>query len=258
MQQDRAGEIAGVEVEAHNRASVAGWQDKSLAEVLEALKSTHRQILQILSTMDHVEIDMRRQRNGRIITIRSYVIDVMMEHDRYHAMEIEQWRKELEQNIDPKALKAGLHQSQADFWTALDGVEESRLVDKRAVDGWSLKDVVGHIAAWEELIIEAARHIYDPSQPAVSVFGDDIESMNAIMAAKREANSWETERQSLLDTQTAMNEFVAQLLPGDYRLRGPYPWPDDQGTLAELITHTSEHYEDHLSDVERWRSLQAS
>jgi uncharacterized damage-inducible protein DinB len=256
IQQNRAGEIVGIEVEAHNRDSVAVWQEKSLTDVLAALKSTHRQILGILSTMDHVEIDMRRERNGRIITIRSYVIDVMMEHDRQHAVEIEQWRKELEQNIDPKAINAKLHQNQADFWSALEGLEEAALVDKRAVDGWSLKDVVGHIAAWEELMIQAAYHIYDPSRPAAALFGEDIESMNAIMAAKREANSWQTERQALQDTQAAMNEFLAKLLPGDYRLRGPYPWPDDQGTLAELITHAAEHYDDHRPDIERWRNVQ--
>jgi uncharacterized damage-inducible protein DinB len=257
MQQNRAGEIAGIEVEAHNRASVAAWQDKSLAEVLAALKATHQQILDILSTMDHVEIDLRRERNGRIITIRSYVIDVMMEHDRYHAVEIEQWRKKLEQNIDPKAIDAKLHRNQADFWVALEALSKAALVDKRAVDGWSLKDVVGHIAAWEELIIQAGYHIYDPSRPVVSPFGEDIESMNAIMAAKRAANSWQTERQSLLETQAAMNEFLAKLLPGDYRLRGPYPWPEDQGTLAELITQAAEHYDDHRPDIERWRSVQS-
>ena len=196
----------------------------------------------------------RRERNGRVITIRSYVIDVMMEHDRQHAVEIEQWRKELEQQIDPKAINAQLHQNQADFWAALEGLAEAALLDPRAVDGWSLKDVVGHIAAWEELIIQAAYHIYDPSRPEVALFGADIESMNAMMVAKRAANSWQMERQSLLDTQMAMNEFLAKLLPGDYRLRGPYPWPEDRGTLAELITQTAEHYDDHRLDIERWRA----
>jgi hypothetical protein len=182
----------------------------------------------------------------------------MMEHDRHHAVEIEQWRKALEQKIDPKAISIRLSQNQADFWAALEGLKESVQVDKRTVDGWSLKDVVGHIAAWEELMLEAAHHIHDPSRPKVSVFGDDIESMNAIMVAKREKNSWQTERQYLLDTQSAMKEFLSKLLPADFRLRGPFPWPGDQGCLAELITIAAEHYDDHLSDIERWRSEQVS
>jgi hypothetical protein len=90
--QNRASEVAGVEVEAHNRRSVEAWRDKPVAEVLATIKSTHQQIVDIISSIDHVEIDMRRERNDRTITIRSYVIEVMVEHERQHAVEIEQWR----------------------------------------------------------------------------------------------------------------------------------------------------------------------
>jgi hypothetical protein len=40
---------------------------------------------------------------------------------------------------------------------------------------------------------------------------------------------------------------------GDWTLRGPYPWPNDQGTLAELLWHISSHYTDHTADLEQWR-----
>ncbi len=253
MLQDRADEIAGVEVEKHNLESVAAWHDKPLAEVLVALKSTHRQILDILSAVDHIEIDMRRQRHGRIITIRSYVIDVMMEHDRKHALEIEQWRKDLEQNIDLPAIKARLFQNQAEFWAVLEGLEEAELIDKAAVAGWSIKDVAGHIADWEELILKAAYHIYDPSQPAVDIIEADVETVNALMAARRANNTWLAERKNLREIQRAFKALVDKLKPGDCLLRGPYPWPDDQGTLAELIEQAADHYADHLPDLERWR-----
>lgn len=251
--QDRAGDIAGVEVEEHNLESVAAWQDKPMAEVLAALKATHRQILDILSAVDQVEIDMRRQRHDRIITIRSYVIDVMMEHDRTHALEIEQWRKALEQDIDLPALKARLLQNQADFWAVLEGLEEAELVDPSAVAGWSVKDVAGHIAAWEELILKAAYHIYDPSEPAVDIIEGDVETVNALLAARRANNSWPDERKNLREIQRAFKEFVDKLRPGDCPLRGPYPWPDDRGSLAEFIEEAAEHYDDHLPDLERWR-----
>jgi hypothetical protein len=253
MLQNRADEVTGVEVEEHNQESVRAWRDKSLTEVLAVMKSTHQQILKILAKADHVEIDMRRERNGRIITIRSYVIDVMMEHDRKHALEIEQWRKGLDQSIDPEAIKSTWIYNQADFWAALEGLTEADLLDKAAVGGWSVKDVVGHLADWEQLILKAAYHIYDPSEPEVPVPEESIEEINQTLAAKRKENSWQSERKYLRETQLALSEFLARLKPGDCRLRGPYPWPDDQGTLAELISHASEHYVDHLPDLERWR-----
>ena len=258
MLQNRASDIPGVEVEEHNQESLAAWRDKSLAEVLAAMKSTHQQILGLLSAVDSVEIDLRRQRNGRIITIRSYVIDVMMEHDRHHAMEIEVWRKELEQRVNLASLKAALLQNQMDYWAALEGLDETDLVDPAAGGGWSIKDITGHIADWEQLMLKGAYHIYDPSEPAAEYLGSTIEEMNQIMAAKRAGNPWPVERKYLRETQLAVRAFLDKLKPGDCSLRGTYPWPNDQGALAELIDHIIEHYVDHLPDIERWRHQKLS
>jgi hypothetical protein len=95
--QSRADEIAEIDAEAHNHRSVEAWRDKTIDEVLTALKSSHQQIVDMISAIDHVEIDLRRGRKGRTITIRSYVIEVMVEHERQHAMEIGQWRESLTQ-----------------------------------------------------------------------------------------------------------------------------------------------------------------
>jgi hypothetical protein len=47
---------------------------------------------------------------------------------------------------------------------------------------------------------------------------------------------------------------LVSLRPGDWTLRGPYPWPHDQGTLAELVWLMSEHYVDHIPDLQEWRA----
>jgi hypothetical protein len=56
-------------------------------------------------------------------------------------------------------------------------------------------------------------------------------------------------RQSLETIQIEVAAFVDQLEPEAWKLRGPYPWPNDQGTLAELIFQIVDHYADHLPDV---------
>jgi uncharacterized damage-inducible protein DinB len=254
MLQHRASEIPGVDVEEYNRESVAAGRLMSLDEVLAAIKAAHRQIVEILAPLDHKEIDMRRERHGRIITIRSYVIDVMTDHEREHALEIAQWRKALDQAIDLDALRHDLVQAQADFWAVLEGLDQAELLDPAAVAGWSVKDVAGHLADWEELMLQAAHHIYDPSLPPAPLLGDSTDAVNAHLAARHQAATWPAERKRLRDLQLALREFVARLKQGDCLLRGPYPWPNDQGALAELVTHATEHITDHLPDLERWRS----
>jgi uncharacterized damage-inducible protein DinB len=254
MVQNRASEVLSVEVDAYNQQSVNAWRDKSLAEVWAEVQSTHRQVLEMIGALDHKEIDMRRERHGRIITIRSYVIDIMTDHDREHAAEIELWRKNLEQSIDPNALKAALAQNRAAFMAAIEGLSEADRLDKTAVGSWSVKDVVGHVADWEQLMLDAARHIHDPSLPKVPYVGEVRDDWNEILAARRAGNSWAEEWSYLTEVQQTVDDFVAHLRPGDCALRGPYPWPNDQGTLAELIWHINEHYVEHTPDLQKWRS----
>ena len=90
----RAEDIPRVDVEQQNWHAVAKFKDKSVAEVLAEIRKTHQQVLDLLTQLDYTEIDRRHERQGRVITIRSYVIDNMIEHERQHALEIEQWRNE--------------------------------------------------------------------------------------------------------------------------------------------------------------------
>lgn len=249
--QDRADEVPSVEVLDHNQQSVAAWRDKSLAETLAEIRSTHQQILDIIASLDHIEIDMRHERKGRIITIRTYVIDVMIEHERKHAVEIEQWREDLDQAIDPEAVKAFVRRSRDAFITILDQFDEADVLDKTAVGIWSISDVVGHIADWERLALKAARHIKDPSQPPVVLAYDNTEDWNLALAAARVKKSWPENYNYLRQTYLATEDFMAKVGPKEWKLRGNYPW-FDQGTLAELLIQTAEHYTDHLPDLERW------
>jgi hypothetical protein len=250
--QDKADQVPEVDVEARNRQFVAAWRERSLTEILAELASTHQQIIDILSSIDFTEIDRRHNRHGRVITIRGYVIEIMVEHERRHAAEIELWRQDLEQEIDPIAIEAMLKQNRDNFMNLLDRFSQADLLNKTAVGSWSLNDLIGHIADWEQRMLDTAYHIYDPSQPLPPPVGDPAADWNEILAAQRDEKSWPENYQDLKQTQQALDDLIKTLRPGDWKLRGLYPWPDDQGTLAELIYQIAEHYLDHLPDLERW------
>lgn len=254
--QNRADEVAGVEVEAHNQASIEAWRTHSVHEIVATMTAVHNQIMEIISGLDHIDIDLRHTRNGRVITIRSYIIEIMADHERQHAAEIQQWRRELEASINPTELTTTLLNYQQQFKALLDGLDEAALNQPDQIGRWSIKDVVGHVADWQDLMLRAAKHIFDPSLPKVlPVSGlDDVDDWNEVMAGRRENQPWSQIYQDLLEVQTATEKFVTQLKPSDWRLRGPYPWPNDQGSLAELISHIIEHYPDHLPEIKAWRA----
>lgn len=258
IRQGRSEEIPGVDVEAHNRASIQQWREHSWAEVAAAVQASHQQLLAIISGMDHIEIDKRHTRQGRVLTVRSYVINTIIDHERQHAVELQQWRRELIRQIDPAAIQTDLARSRADFMASFAGLDEAELTAKEMAGEWSVKDVVGHVLDWEKLLFQTVRHIYDPSQPPVISNNLTIDEWNAMMANRRADQPWAELRRELEETQAELDRFMAQLKPGDWRLRGPYPIFNDRGTLAEAICHIADHYTEHASELKHWRDSRAS
>lgn len=247
--QNRASEIPRIDVEGQNHEALVEWRDNTFAEVLAAVQDSYRQIIEIIAATDYHEIDRRHERNGRFITIRSYVIENMVEHERQHAAEIALWRKKLPEHIDSEAIKQALYDSRREFMKVIDKVSEHSALEKGAVGEWSISDLVGHVADWEARALRAALHIYDPSLPAVPPVSNTSLEWNRVMASHRSSRSWTENHRDLITTQAATDNFLKRLTPRDWALRGPYPWPNDQGTLAELIVRMTEHYMSHLTNL---------
>lgn len=246
---DRAGEVPGVDVADHNARSVAAGREKAVTHLLAEITETHQQIMALVSELDYREIDRRHQRNGRIITIRSYIIQIMVDHERQHAAEIEAWRAQLDEAIDPAAIAANLQQRRDHFMARLEAVDEARALHPHTAGEWSINDVVGHLVDWERLMLQAARHIHDPSQPAVPPHAGSDDDFNQFLADRRAGTPWAETLREFRQVQQQVDAFVAGCTPGDWRLRGPYPYHHDQGTLAELVGSFAVHYDQHLVDL---------
>lgn len=254
----RQGQIADVtnpETEVHNPAAVARWRDKSWREVLGAVQQSYQQIIDSIAATDYSEIDRRHERQGRIFTIRSYIIETMVEHIRRHAAEIELWRQSLEEDIDAQAIVLQMKQHRADFMRWLDSfTDDAELVEPNAVGRWSINDLVGHVVDWEARMLQSARHIYDPSLPEVAAVDASTTDWNELMVAQRTKKTFAENHHDLRESQIVVDSFLADLTPGDWKLRGPFPWPDDQGTLAELVINVGEHYHTHALDLQKWHA----
>ena len=99
-------------------------------------------------------------------------------------------------------------------------------VDKRAAGDWSISDVVGHVADWEQRMLKAMYHIHDPSLPIVPAVSDDSLDWNGILAVRRANKSWAENYHYLRETQIETNNFIATLKPGGaarfcHRTTGP-------------------------------------
>ena len=117
----------------------------------------------------------------------------------------------------------------------------AELLTPAFVNGWSVKDVLGHIAAWEWRCVGLLNQSHDTNMPLQAA--PDVDALNEEIYQERKGWSWDD---VAIDAHKAHQALLATIytLP-QARLADPIL----QKAIAE---ETWEHYEEHLSALEYW------
>jgi hypothetical protein len=132
-------------------------------------------------------------------------------------------------------------QARANFLAALEGLDEREAsVTSNSNGGWpSIKDMVGHIAAWERevLIADEMTKRGEESQPG----SINKEEFNQAQAAHR--RSWPLKQvRAELDLNYEALLMAWDEYEGEDGPAGPATWePGQPGSLWHLIEHQAEH-----------------
>lgn len=125
------------------------------------------------------------------------------------------------------------------FLTSLDNLTEDQLLEPNVVGVWSLKELLGHIAFWDDLGRENA---------ALALSGqardyDNFEDLN-------QADHTARQGRTLAEERAAMHQAHAALV-ADLEERAEL---DAAAIDAAIAGATYEHYDEHLADVRAWRA----
>lgn len=135
-----------------------------------------------------------------------------------------------------------LEQSWGALIDALRGIPDERLVEPDAIGTWSVKDVMGHVAFWDEQALLAAERHLAGGEP---VEGGDWEGMNERQAAARSDRSAAEQRAGM----ERAHELIVALLES----RPPLD-PAAIGLCGCLEEDTYQHYDEHARDILAWRA----
>ncbi len=123
---------------------------------------------------------------------------------------------------------------------ALDGIPDDRLSEPGAIGTWSIKDVMGHIAYWDDqAVINAAR--FSGGAPADAEV--DVEAANAREAAAAADRSVDEQRTAMQRAHESVVATLETAPPGGNRV----------GLCGCLEEDTFEHYDEHADDIRLWR-----
>ncbi len=121
--------------------------------------------------------------------------------------------------------------------------------------GWRVKDIIGHISAWNQEAAQSLRTHRSGSEYLIPNLDDTEVEYNARAVHQRREMSGQqilTEwQQSSGELKQAIQDMPINMFPGDML----YPWGEERGTIAKLIEFMIEHSVEHRVEIENAVSL---
>ncbi len=159
-----------------------------------------------------------------------------------------------EQPVTTKAeLIATIEHAWPTLNTALDRLTPSQLTQKDT-EGWTVKDHVTHIAAWERSVVfllqGKPRHAGLDVSPAVYEQGDE-DAINAVIQQQHSTLSWNDALTQLRNVHRQMMTLLGSLSDADLQQPYRYYLPDEPGdgdgppAINVIYGNTAGHFGEH-------------
>jgi len=135
------------------------------------------------------------------------------------------------------------------LWSAIDGLDAEALALPGVNGEWAAKDVLAHMAFWEEHASQRLRLIAEGRAEQIHYYGSgEIDDINAQVFAERRPWTVAEAEQALRLARRRLLEDLAALT--DEQLGSS---PAGIPVLAWLAADTFEHDQEHLPQITAWR-----
>ena len=130
------------------------------------------------------------------------------------------------------------------------------------VGEWSVKDMLAHIAEWEQRFVAWYRALLRGETPAVAVCGlsgGDLDALNQSIYEQHRDRPLNDVGDEYRRSYAEIRAVVGAIPAEDLTVSGLYPWIGADHTLSDFIAgNTSQHYAEHCDDLERWLAARSS
>jgi hypothetical protein len=137
---------------------------------------------------------------------------------------------------------------------ALDGVlariDESQMAMPVLDAGWSVKDVLAHITAWEQLCLKWLRTGKRDELTAGDEFGAQVDALNARLYVENRDRPFDEIRSAFAGSQDEMESVAASL--SEDELSAKPSWAPHVELWRIISSNSDEHYREHIEQLEQW------
>ncbi len=144
-----------------------------------------------------------------------------------------------------------LEQDRTQFLDALCDIPDHEISSRPVLDGWTLKDLLGHIAMWEQVAVRFIADYRQDGCPKSLGLNDEsaLDEFNQRGAALR--REWPLERVRA-EFDTAHRDLVASIQSlDDAQLNAPLPapWPDGYSLAYLIAINSYDHQREHCEQI---------
>lgn len=206
----------GVIRDAFNADLYQRYQNSSLKLALAFALRERSNLIYAFNQLSDAELENRFILPWGEETSRRNWFEQRHEHDASHAAELENWRKTLplvtKRQIGPKlVLRAILKATRQEFTTLVDLVPPDERTSKPIHGDWTLKDLVGHLTDWEQLIVDGLRQLLLDQTPQFADTITDFATYDEARVQARRLQPWRQVWQDFNRSRQALDDVFQQL-----------------------------------------------
>ncbi len=150
-------------------------------------------------------------------------------------------------------LSTNIQRERAALDDLLAPLEDLAMLAPARDDGWTAKDMLAHLTAWEERLlrwIERWRETGDPGRPDIGVTWNDIDALNESDYVAAKEKSLADVRQGASASYEAVVKALGELSDDEL---AAHPETADGPAWSWIIgANTHEHYREHRQEMEVW------
>ena len=154
--------------------------------------------------------------------------------------------------MNKDALLDHIHAGRSRWESALAQLTPEQMTAPALFDGWSVKDVVAHIGAWERTAAAVFASLLSGQAPDFEIDEIALDAFNARFFAEHHDQSLD---EVLAGEQAAYQSFLS-LVEGaseaDLFDSNRFAWMQGAPFAEWVGANTFEHYDEHLADMPAW------
>lgn len=157
----------------------------------------------------------------------------------------------MEEQVTSKAeLLAAIREERAALEESVEALDEGQMLDPVFEGGWSVKDTLAHITAWEQLMIGWVEKSLRGEVPERPVTGDDwVDRLNARLYEENRDKPLDEVQEAFAASYQDALALVERLEEDDLFDPERFPWRDGSPLWQMVAANTNWHYKDHREAI---------